>query len=176
MAEPVGDLFLFAQLARALIADTARCLAENDRPVPERQFISHCKVPADCCEYLTVGLPKSFPVEPGTMRPLTSPDRCASWEWALEWVLILGRDCRPVTSGNRFAPAPAPSALTDHADGLLLDLRVLQCCIAPAVLDVFARANAACSDLMPGTIQCWSDADCSGWQYTFRTTVPTRVA
>lgn len=159
-------------LARGMLEAACECLEDTETGVPGSCFIGHADPPGDCCDYLAVSLMRlynssRFPAE------TEGADDCATIIPAAVFQVKLMRPCYPTLIDNPTNPFPPPAEINAASELLLIDARVLWCCVT----NTLAQGGSAVWPNNPGSMECPDykvgrmepvvGGGCAGWKLTF---------
>jgi len=174
MAEP----FIFADIATDLLVTAAQCLEDHtEAGAPAEVFLSHDGTPRFCCDYLSVHASLIYGTERFPAPQTTATRRCAELGQAMQLTLRLRRCDYPRLRPQREAPFPPADEITAASRDLLVDARVLWCCVVGAYdqgelfqnpnLD-YLPAHERENTLLPtifGQMTPVREASCAGWDW-----------
>ena len=143
----------WSDLAHQILSVTAECLDAGTIGAPKDMFVGHALPAADCCDQLVVWLTAATPA--GISVQCGQPGQ-------LRFNVRLLRPCQPGLSGTGEFPAPA--AMEEAADALLVDAKVLWCCVPEQLRETLDNPSVTAISLTPEPTQ----GLCAGWTLSLR--------
>jgi len=140
---------------------------------PADCFLSHCLPAFDCCDFLALWIERIRPSR--GFQDAAYPtggrlwDRCCNLGSVVDFGLTLVRPCYPTLVDDAFNPFPSASDQQAATELLMVDARILMCCLQQASCagDLFP-SNTNCLEIGWGdlTPEC-PDGGCAGWTWRF---------
>ena len=166
---PLNDPAYYVDLLDHIVSLGCACLEDTVTGVPADCFVSHCVPADDCCDFLAVWIDEIYPTRNFPVPYEGTSRECTDVSPAIRVGLRLMRPCVPTLVDNATNPFPAASELDASAKDLLVDARVLWCCLIQA---------HAQGDLWPEGYECldvkWGSMEpecprggCAGWTWFF---------
>jgi hypothetical protein len=154
-------------MARGMLEAACLCLEDTETGVPASCFVSHGSPPDDCCDYLAISLMRvynssRFPAE------TEGGDDCSGIVPVASFQLKLMRPCYPTVVDDAQNPFPAPADINAASELLLIDARVLWCCVtntlASGGLTTWPTIPGMdCPDYKVGRLTPVVGGGCAGW-------------
>jgi len=173
---PLVNPGVLADLAVHVAELVCDCL-ESDSVLgrPKDCFPVHGTPPDDCCDFLATWFPQLRPTRsfPNDLNADTASVRCGDVTMAADMTVSLMRPCYPALKDNPFNPFPPSAETAQAAQDLLIDARVMWCCLVAAAADgsIFPVSAGGpdldCSDVWFGPmIPEGPRGGCAGWSIT----------
>lgn len=170
------DPEVFSNVANLILNTAEECLAASVLGVPEDAFVSHNRPPDDCCDFISVWYRRLF-LTKGFPSPFGGAARCNDLSIAADMTLVWKRPCWPTVKADPADPFPAPDLVQIAADNLLIDARLMMCCMLAA----YETGELTPSTLSPnytfriawGALTPLRTGDCAGWQWDFSVEIPS---
>lgn len=155
-----------SNLMNSILVMAEECLIDAGLEVPSQVFVSHGEPPADCCDALSVWVRSLRPGSSTFPIPQTTPARCGELSTIVDVSLRLDRPCFPTLKNSKVAPFPTADEMQTAADALLVDARVLWCCLQ-AAQEAHTLLPEPFNDVVWGPMTPHRSSDCAGWRWDF---------
>jgi hypothetical protein len=134
-------------ILQGLLDDVCACLANTTLGQPQDCFISHTQPPDDCCDFLAIWIDRMLPTY---SFPNVSDrvQRCNDVHRMVDVKLRLVRPCWPVVRDNAAKPFPTAEAIQQAAEGLMIDMNVIWCCVVDSVAQGIGCDGPSCLDVL----------------------------
>lgn len=166
---PLNDPAYYVDLLQNIIDIGCVCLEDTVLGVPADCYVSHCEPADDCCDFLAIWIENIYPTRQFPAEYDGTTRACTEFSPAINVGLRLMRPCVPTVVDNADNPFPPAAELDASAKDLLVDARVLWCCLAQAQSDGSLWPEGyECLDVAWGVMDCTGPrGGCAGWTWRF---------
>jgi hypothetical protein len=132
-----------------------------------RAFVLADNILTGNCDFLTVWLVRQYPTQTFPAWKDSASKPCEPVRAAIEIEVRLVRPCYPVLQDNAQDPFPPPPLIDAAAKDLLIDARVLWCCLQRAFDEgEFYPPDMECLDVKWGEMMFHGpQGGCAGWKW-----------
>lgn len=153
------------------ILDTAcSCMIDTTYGIPADCYISHGEPADDCCDFLAVWVERIRPSHGFSDGEYITGgklwDKCCDMNSIADVSIRLVRPCFPGLVDNQSNPLPSAEEMQAAAAALLVDVWVLECCVAQANCHGTLLPPGLCLELGIGDATPHGpQGGCAGWTW-----------